>query len=62
MAYFTHAERNMIDMSDAGHVQWWCKAFSVSREELWQAVRTVGNKPRDVGGYLRMESAETDTR
>jgi hypothetical protein len=62
MAYFPHAERNTIDMSDAGQVLWWCRAFSVSREELWQAVRTVGNQPRDVGSYLRMETAETDTR
>lgn len=58
MSYSNQAERNVIDLSDPGHVLWWCKAFSVTREELWHAVRTVGNKPRDVGGYLRMETVE----
>ena len=61
LTYFTHAECNTIDLSDPAQLRWWCKAFSVSPEELWQAVRTVGNQPRDVGGYLRMESAEPDT-
>lgn len=51
-------QSNAIDLSDPGQLLWWCRAFSVSREELWQAVRTVGNRPRDVGGYLRMESTD----
>lgn len=36
-------DRSKIDVSDANQMKRWCKTLNVSKEELLQAIETVGN-------------------
>jgi hypothetical protein len=46
------ADRGLIDLDDPREVNWWCKQFECSEEQLRQAVQKVGNSAAKVEQLL----------
>jgi hypothetical protein len=49
-----------IQIDEPEEVQYWMMVFSCGRQELLEAVETVGPAPVDVGAYLADERASKD--
>lgn len=47
------ADRNRISLGEAYEVNYWTKELGASREELEQAVKSVGNSAERVREHLR---------
>jgi len=47
------ANRRVIDLTHQTDVQFWCRVFDVSMDELRDAVHHAGHKVEDVERYLR---------
>ena len=46
------ASRSLIEMDDPREVNWWCKQFGCSEEQLRLAVQRVGNSAAKVEQLL----------
>ncbi len=48
-----------IDMDDSWLVLWWCRQLGLTKSQLEQAVRTVGNSITEVKEYLAKNPVST---
>jgi hypothetical protein len=48
-----------IDLTDGTDVQYWCRIFDVTMEELRQAVHHAGHSSDEVARYLRDKKTGT---
>jgi hypothetical protein len=49
----------LIDLTQQTDVQFWCRVFDVSMDELRNAVHHAGHQVADVERYLREKAAKT---
>lgn len=45
-------DRNFINVNEPWEVNWWCKAFGVTKSQLEAAVKAVGTSVTKVKQYL----------
>jgi hypothetical protein len=46
------ADRGLIDLDDPREINWWCKRFGCSEEQLRRAVLEIGNSAAKVEQLL----------
>ena len=46
------ADRGLIDLNDPREINWWCKRFGCSEEQLRRAVLEIGNSAAKVEQLL----------
>lgn len=44
---------NVVDINDADEMEYWCREFNCTPEELRAAVEAVGHSAQEVRKYLR---------
>ncbi|GAB3770436.1 hypothetical protein GCM10028796_37310 [Ramlibacter monticola] len=49
-------ERNRIDLTRQTDVQFWCRVFDVSMDQLRDAVHHAGHQAEEVERYLRQKN------
>jgi hypothetical protein len=49
----------LVDLTNQTDVQFWCRVFDVSMDELRNAVHHAGHKVEDVERYLRQKQGKT---
>lgn len=53
----TDQEPDRVALGDESSILYWTSRFDVSREELEEAVETVGDSPAAVAAYLNVDPA-----
>jgi hypothetical protein len=48
----------LIDLTDQADVQFWCRVFDVSMDQLRDAVHHAGHKVEEVERYLRQKQVK----
>ena len=53
-------ESNQVEINESQQLRYWSDKFSVTHEELKQAVNAVGNDPGDVLEYLNNRTEDSN--
>jgi hypothetical protein len=53
------ADKRRIDLTEQMDVQFWCRVFDVSMDELRDAVHHAGHEVEEVERYIRQKKSTT---
>ena len=53
------ADKRRIDLTEQMDVQFWCRVFDVSMDELREAVHHAGHEVEEVERYIRQKKGTT---